>query len=83
MGMLIVSHLRELCHRTNEVWKLASICYVLPIAVYVILNIAVAYNLCDKLVSDSFSFGILTGICLKLLAPPGGGRTFRVLVRCV
>jgi len=81
MGMLIVNHLRELCHRTNAVWKLASICYILPVAVYIILNIAVAYNLCDKLVSDSFSFGILTGICLKLLVQPSGAHTFRVMVR--
>jgi len=81
MGMLIVNHLRELCHRTNEVWKLASICYVLPVAVYVILNVTVAYSLCEKLVSDSFSFGILTGICLKLLVQPSGEHTFRVMVR--
>ncbi len=81
VGLVIVDRLRALCHVTNEVWKLASICYVLPVAVYVILNIAVSYELCEKLVADSVSFGILTGICLRLLRKPSGEDTVRVLVR--
>ena len=78
IGGFLVAALRRMCRRTLEIEKLAALCYILPIAVYVILNFTVVFNMCDRVVADGFSFGIAIGIILNLLRKPTGEYTARL-----
>lgn len=83
VGVALVHSLRRLCIRTEEdgVWKLASVCYIVPVSSYIALQYAHDYNLCNRVIADSFSFGILTGIVGNLLKKPSGNDTVRLLLR--
>ncbi len=80
IGGFVVVILRRMCKKTLEVKKLAALCYILPIAVYIILNATVVYGMCDRVVADAFSFGIAIGIVLTLSRKPIGPNSVRLIV---
>lgn len=83
VGVALVHSLRRLRIRTEEdgVWKLASVCYIVPVSSYIALQYAHDLNICNRVIADAFSFGILTGIVGNLLKKPSGNETFRLLLR--
>lgn len=79
LGWVFVSTLRQVSQHTNDIWKLVSFVIIVPVSVYVILHIAALFSLCDHVVADSFAFGIIIGIVLRLMSKPDGNVTIRLV----
>lgn len=69
MGLVIVNLLRVLSIYTEKKWKLLSIVYAFPISIFIILHVAASINAVNRVVVDSFSFGIVIGILYGLSQP--------------
>lgn len=81
LGSNVVIRLRETCHKTDNVWRVASLCYVVPCSVYIFLNFIVYCGFIDKFSADAVSIGIMLGIVSKLMQKPSCTHTLRILVR--
>ena len=79
IGWSLVSTFRKICINTDKMWKLISLVFVIPFSVYIFLYTATRYSLCDRVVADAFSFGIVMGMLINLTSPPTGKVTVKLV----
>ena len=85
VGCLMVEAFRKICKKTTEKeWTLMKLVFVIPLMIYLILNYASKHQLCDLVVADAFSFGVVLGILYKLnFSTPSGPATVKLIVHQV
>ena len=83
VGWSLISALRKICRNTDKLWKLCLAVFATPISIYVLLNIAARYDLCDRVVADGFSFGVVMGILSNLSVVPVGKATVQLIAHQV
>jgi len=74
IGWLVIGYLRAICFYTNDTWKLQLLVFLIPISVFTILKISSFVKLCDTVVADAFSFGIVVGMAFKLFTKPNNTK---------
>jgi hypothetical protein len=79
VGWSLISALRKICRNTDKLWRLCSAVFVTPISIYILLNIAARNDLCDRVVADGFSFGVVMGILSNLSLVPVGKATVQLI----
>ena len=74
LGWILISYLRRLSRDSNKLLKLCCAVFATPLIIYLLLHLAASFNLCDRVVADGFSVGVVIGILSNLsLAPVGKG----------
>ncbi len=68
LGWKLVDYLRKKSSSTDKVWKLTIPIFATPVAVFLLLSFFSSMGICDRIIADSFSFGLLLGIIGKLQA---------------
>ena len=80
VGSTLVSGFREICKKTAKQLKLITGVFLCPICVFLILNYASKHQLCDRVVADAFSFGVVLGILYRLnFSLPTGLATVKLI----
>ena len=79
VGWSLINSLRKICRNTDKLWKLCAAVFATPISIYILLNIAARYELCDRVVADGFSFGVVMGILFNLSHVPVGKATVQLI----
>ena len=74
IGWLVIDYLRTICFYTNNTWKLQLLVFLIPISVFTILKVSSFVKLCDTVVADAFSFGIVAGMAIKLFTKPNNTK---------
>ena len=79
-GCLLVGVFRRLCRLSNAQWKLTALVFLTPISIYLILASAAQRHVCDRVVADAFSFGVVLGILYMLnFSSPVGKGTVKLI----
>jgi hypothetical protein len=79
LGWSLISALRKICRNTDKQWKLFTLVFATPISIYLLLSMASKYDLCDRVIADGFSFGVVMGILSNLSLPPTGKATVQLI----
>lgn len=67
IGWFLVQQLGQLAGKTDKIWKLTIPLLITPIIIFVVLRVTSKYfHSCDGVVADSFAFGVVAGIIIKL-----------------
>jgi hypothetical protein len=82
-GYHFVGVLRNHYKKTGVITDLIILVYVAPIVIYIACFLLIEVGLFDRVVGNSFSFGTVVGILLKLSAKPSGSRVIRLIVKQV
>jgi hypothetical protein len=80
-GYQFVAYLRQSCRYTKRVKRLTAAIFLTPIAVFVLLNVLVVFADLDRTFADSISFGIVTGIIVKLSTKPSGEGSIKLVAQ--
>lgn len=81
MGLLLVQMLRNYGKKAANVYKLTLLAFLVPILFFVALSAVSIADMCDRTISDAFTFGCFAGVVMKLMSPAGGKGTVKVLVQ--
>jgi len=82
-GYNFVGLLRNHYKKTGVINDLIILVYAAPIVIYIACLVLIELQLFDRVVGNSFSFGTVVGILLKLSAKPSGSRIVRLIVKQV
>lgn len=82
-GYHFVGLLRNQYKKTGVITDLIILVYVAPIVIYIACFLLIEFGLFDRVVGNSFSFGTVVGILLKLSAKPSGSKVIRLIVKQV
>lgn len=80
-GYQFVTYLRQSCRYTKRVKRLTTAIFLTPITVFVLLNVFVVFLGLDRTFADSISFGIVTGIIVKLSTKPTGEGSIKLVAQ--
>ncbi len=80
-GVQFVAYLRQSCRYTKRVKRLTAAIFLTPITVFVLLNALVVFGGLDRTFADSISFGIVTGIIVKLSTKPTGEGSIKLVAQ--
>ena len=79
VGCTLVNFFRERCKKTNFQWQLARILFLIPLCIYLLLSWAAQNYLCDRVIADALSFGVVVGILYNLNSLPTGKSTIKLI----
>ena len=83
-GCVLVGVFRRLCRLSNAQWKLTALVFLTPISMYLILASAAQRHLCDRVVADAFSFGVVLGLLYMLnFSSPVGKAAVKLIAHRV
>ena len=97
IGWVLVQQLGQLAGKTDKIWKLTMPLLITPIIIFAMLRItSKCFQSCDSVVADSFAFGVVAGIMIKLnstkekmtgsmklIASASNGKQIEILIKLI
>jgi hypothetical protein len=82
-GFYYVNYLRQCCKSSKQATSLIRAVFAIPIGVFLACNILSFLNILEKMIADAVSFGIVTGILMRLTLPPKERENVKLVVQQV
>lgn len=83
IGFYYVNYLRQCCKSSKQATSLIRAVFAIPIGVFILCNVLSFLRILEKMVADAVSFGIVTGILMRLTLPPKERDNVKLVVQQV